>query len=143
MSNDRHELDEIAESSLDDFPHNCEIDGLVPVDQDVPETDHVPEAPRKLAWKPTASFEEIDELPVRPWFAEMFVGNDVGGDIQQRLNRNLQGMFHKPLLADVGGNACGLAQRTKLLDAGFDLRQFLGDQIGIGHGRPAGIRSLR
>ena len=136
MADDGNEFEEIAETLLNDFPHDGEIDDFVSVDQDVPETDHAPEPGCKISGNPTRALEQVGELAIGSRFSQPFIGHDVGCNVEHALDRNLQRVLDESLLTDVGGDVRRPAQRPELLDARFDLSQLLRDEIGVGHVRP-------
>jgi hypothetical protein len=79
------------------------------------------------------ALEQIDQLGVRGWLAEALIRHDVRGDIEDGLNGDLQRMLGEALLELVDGEIGGSRQRAQLVHGGFDERELLGDEIGIGH----------
>jgi hypothetical protein len=55
------------------------------VDQDVSEAHHAAHDGRQIFREPPATGQEVEEFPVRAWFAQALVGDDVGGDVKGRL----------------------------------------------------------
>lgn len=81
-------------------------------------------------------FEEL--VAVR--LAQSLVGDDVRGGVEGGLNGELEGMEDEALLAEVVLQALGAGEVAQLADVGLDLRELLGDQLGVGHAGCSGRR---
>ena len=118
---------------LDDVTHDGEIDRGVAVNEDVTESGHVSERRRQGRADVSAACEEVEQLAVGPRLTKALIRDDVRGDIERGLNRELQGMFDEPLLANVVTEIIGARETPKLRDVRFDLGQLLPDQSGVSH----------
>ena len=72
-------------------------------------------------------------VATRARLPEAPVGHDVRRDIEGRLDRDLEGMLDEPLLPDVMAQDGGTGKTPEVGHARFDQRQFLGEQLGVGH----------
>jgi len=119
------------------------IDDLVTMDENVAESDHTAEWIGKILRQPAALDEDLEEIAIRPRLPEALVGDDVGRGIQGRLDRDLERVLNEALLADVSADRLRMDERLELADATLDLSEFLGKQLGVGHGLTTSIRRYR
>lgn len=96
-----YELQQIVEPVFDDISDDREIDGVVPVHEHIPEPDHVPHGRGERRRQPRVALEQIEQLSVRARLAMPSIRDDVRGDVERCLNRQLQRVFHETFLADV------------------------------------------
>ncbi len=113
--------------------HDGEIHRVVPVNQNIAETDHVAKGHRQSRRDPLAALEQVEELAVCARLPKPFIRYDVRGDIQGRLDGELQCVFHETLFANVLTEEAGLCERAQLVHTSLDLPELLRDQLGIGH----------
>ena len=79
----------VAEVVRDDIAHDIGIHLRVPVDEDVAESHHGLQAVSEVRRNPPVPHEDLDEVPARRRLAQPIVGDDMGGDIESRLDGHL------------------------------------------------------
>lgn len=111
----------------------------VAVDQHIAKADSRAEELSGFEINPAGVSQRRKQGGVCLGFTQSLIGNDMRGDVQHRLDTNLERVLHEPALLDVGRNPLGLTQRAELAQARFDERELLAKQVQIGH-LPAPIR---
>jgi hypothetical protein len=131
---------EIAEVILDHVAHDTGVYAGVAVHEDVSEPRHLPEAGRQGDVDPTVAREQIEQLAVGRRLAQALVGHHVAGDVQGRLDRDLQGVLDEPALAEIPLDLRRVGFGAQLAEVGPDEPELLGDEVSLRHRTGTGRR---
>ena len=100
--NGGNEGQQVVEVVLEHVLDDPEVDLLVAVDQDIAEARHVSQGRRQFLREPSRLDEEVEEISVGLGFTQPLVRDDVRGDVQSGLDRDLKRVLDEALLPDSG-----------------------------------------
>ena len=83
----------------DHILNHAQIHVVIATDEDVSEARHAAQRHRERCVDPSMTLEDVEQGVVGARFSEALVRHDVGGDIQGRVDRDLQRVLDKSLLA--------------------------------------------
>jgi hypothetical protein len=124
---------QVVEAVFQNIAQDVEVNRVIAVYEDVAKPDHAAERHRERRLNPAVPFEEIEQLTVRPRFAEAQVRDDVRGNIEGGLNGDLQCVLDESLLAQVMRDLGRAREPSKVRNQTFDERELLGEEIGVSH----------
>ena len=117
----------------DDVLDDVDLNLVVAVDEDVPKARHFREPGGQLFGDGARPGEEAKKRPVCFRLPEPLVGDNMGGDVERLLNRDLQSALDKALLAHIDAKPLGSGQGPQLVQAGRDSRELLRNEVAVGH----------
>src|SRR5580765_3981304 len=89
----------------------------------------------KRGCKPIIALEQRKEFLIGLGLAEPLVGYDMRSDVERVLDGKLKRMRREALLLDFRLDLLDARERAQLPHIGLDFRQFLRDEVWIGHFR--------
>ena len=66
---------------LDNVSHNCGVDTLIAVHDDVAEADHLAHGFREGRRQPVVPLQQVKQLPVRTWLAQTPIRHNMGRNV--------------------------------------------------------------
>jgi hypothetical protein len=115
-----NERREVPEVHVQHITHGGQVHLVIPVHQHILESGHVPKVLGQIETDRLVAVEQIEELTIGPRLTKPAIGYDRRGDVQGRLNRDLQRVLDEAKLADIGVDRARACQPPQLGQARLD-----------------------
>jgi hypothetical protein len=102
-----YEGEKIIQPRPDDLLNRRKIYHFIGMNEDVVKACHRLHRSRELARNPPVALQAVEKLAIGPRLAQTLIGDDVGGDVEHRLNCDLERVLDKTLLPDILVNLLG------------------------------------